>query len=99
MTPSEFTDLFFEWVMQQDTGGLHVMLAASSENGDSIFTSTVIGSPDPESRCLDDSIIRLAVRLDSQRSNVTGHVKRSVVKDGRTGELTEEGPQDGSLAN
>lgn len=99
MTPKEFTDLFFDWAMQQDTGDLHVLLAAATEYDGGVRVSTVIGTPDHESRCLDEAIIRLTVRMDSQR-NVTGQTSRRAHKDKETGEITQDkGPHYGSQSN
>lgn len=99
MTPKEFTDAFFEWAMAQDTGDLHVLLAASSEIDDGISVSTVIGTPDHNSRCLDEALIRLTVRMDAQRT-ITGQTSRRVRKDKETGDITNEmEPRNGSLSN
>lgn len=99
MTPKEFTDAFFEWAMAQDTGDLHVLLAASAEIDDGISVSTVIGTPDHDSRCLDEALIRLTVRMDAQRT-ITGQTSRTVRKDKETGEVTsDKGPHYGSQSN
>lgn len=99
MTPTEFTEAFLQWALSQDTGDLHVLLAASADIDDGISVSTVIGTPDKESRCLDEAIIRLTVRMDAQRS-VTGKASLYYKKDKETGEITQDkGPHYGSQSN